>query len=146
MEYTERHEGKAVIRDKEFLPGAMEKLARLEELEEQGKLLKLPCAVGDTIYHVCIPRNGEPQIIEMKVGCVEPYGAIRNRRGTREVWNVYAESYYYTKDYFKFFDFGKTVFLTLKEAKVTLENMGYSINITGRRGKIRIVQRGTEKV
>lgn len=117
MEYTERHEGKAVIRDKEFLPGAMEKLARLEELEEQGKLLKLPCAVGDTIYHVCIPRNGEPQIIEMKVGCVAPYGAIRNHRGTREVWNVYAVSDHYTKAYFKFWDFGKTVFLTREEAK-----------------------------
>ena len=30
----------------------MERLAEYEDLEEQGKLLKLPCAVGDMIYKV----------------------------------------------------------------------------------------------
>lgn len=29
---------------------AIAKLAEYEDLEEQGKLLKLPCAVGDTVY------------------------------------------------------------------------------------------------
>lgn len=29
---------------------AIRKLAEYEDLEEQGKLLKLPCAVGDTVY------------------------------------------------------------------------------------------------
>lgn len=29
---------------------AFEKLAEYEDLEEQGKLLKLPCVVGDTVY------------------------------------------------------------------------------------------------
>lgn len=28
----------------------LEKLAKYEDLEEQGKLVKLPCAVGDTLY------------------------------------------------------------------------------------------------
>lgn len=28
----------------------IDKLAEYEDLEEQGKLLKLPCAVGDTVY------------------------------------------------------------------------------------------------
>lgn len=36
--YTEYHCGKAVIKDKTKLSEAMEKLARLEDLEEQGKL------------------------------------------------------------------------------------------------------------
>ena len=31
----------------------MERLAEYEDLEEQGKLLKLPCAVGDTVYTAC---------------------------------------------------------------------------------------------
>lgn len=30
---------------------AFEKLAEYEDLDEQGKLLKLPCAVGDTVYY-----------------------------------------------------------------------------------------------
>lgn len=32
---------------------AMEKLAEYEDLEEQGKLLKLPCKIGDTVYTAC---------------------------------------------------------------------------------------------
>lgn len=38
MGYTERHAGKAVIREKHLLPEAMEKLALLEDLEETGRL------------------------------------------------------------------------------------------------------------
>lgn len=38
MRYTERHCGKAVIKDKALLAAAMEKLAWLEELEEEGTL------------------------------------------------------------------------------------------------------------
>lgn len=32
---------------------ALNKLAEYEDLEEQGRLLKLPCAVGDTVYTAC---------------------------------------------------------------------------------------------
>jgi hypothetical protein len=109
------------VKDHDYISAA-HKLAEYEDLEEQGKLLKLPCAAGDTIYRVCIPKNDEPQIIEMKVGCVEPCGAIRNYKGTCEVWNVYAETDY-TKAYFKFFDFGKTVFLTGEEAEAALKEL-----------------------
>lgn len=35
---------------------AIAKLAEYEDLEEQGKLPRLPCAVGDTVY--VIPSNG----------------------------------------------------------------------------------------
>lgn len=30
----------------------IDKLAEYEDLEEQGKMLKLPCAVGDTVYAI----------------------------------------------------------------------------------------------
>ena len=101
---------------------AMEKLAEYEDLEEQGKLLKLPVAVGDTVYHICALKNGESEIIEMKVGCVEPCGAIRQHKGVYEIWNVYAETDY-TKAYFKFFDFSKTVFLTKEATEAALKEM-----------------------
>lgn len=39
MRYTERHAGKAVIKDNSMLPGAMEKLARIEELENIPSLI-----------------------------------------------------------------------------------------------------------
>lgn len=32
---------------------ALEKLKEYEDSEEQGKLLRLPCVVGDTVYTVC---------------------------------------------------------------------------------------------
>ena len=98
----------------------MERLAEYEDLEEQNRLLKLPCAVGDTVHHLCTFKNGESEIIEMKVECVEPCGAIRQHKGVCEIWNVYAETDY-TKAYFKFFDFGKTVFLTRAEAEAALK-------------------------
>ncbi len=101
---------------------AFEKLAEYEDLEGKSRLLKLPCAVGDTVYHLCAFSSGESEIIEMKVCCVEPCGAIRNHKGVCEVWNAYAETDY-TKGYFKFFDFGKTVFLTRTEAERALAEM-----------------------
>lgn len=42
MRYTEYHAGKAVIKDKNKLADAMEKLARLEEEEESGGWI--PCS------------------------------------------------------------------------------------------------------
>jgi len=100
----------------------IDKLAEYEDLEEQNRLLKLPCAVGDTVYHLCTLKSGETEMIEMKVGCVEPYGAIRNHKGVCEIWNVYAETDC-TKAYFRFSDFNKTVFLTREEAEAALKEL-----------------------
>ena len=97
-------------------------LGEYENLEEQGKLLKLPCAVGDRVHHLCALKNGQSEIIEMKVCCVEPFGAIRKHKGICKIWNVYAETDY-TKGYFKFLDFGKTVFLTQEEAEAASKEL-----------------------
>ena len=44
-----------------------EKLARFEDLEEQGRLIELPCAVGDTIYYLLgIPNKTPCEIEETK--------------------------------------------------------------------------------
>lgn len=45
MRYTEYHAGKAVIKDKNKLSEAMEKLARLEDAEEKDRLGQwIPCS------------------------------------------------------------------------------------------------------
>lgn len=41
----------------------LQKLAEYEDLEEQGKLLKLPCAVGDTVYVIPSEVNYKLNII-----------------------------------------------------------------------------------
>ena len=46
------------------LPGkdCYTKLAEYEDLEEQGKLLKLPCKVGDTVYVITKCEHIPPQL------------------------------------------------------------------------------------
>lgn len=50
----------------QFLYGEhADKLAEYEDLEEQGKLLKLPCAVGDKIYRIDTDEKLESREIEI---------------------------------------------------------------------------------
>ena len=44
---------------------AMNKLKRYEDLEEQGRLIKLPCKVGDTVYHVVQGRIVEVSNVDL---------------------------------------------------------------------------------
>lgn len=43
----------------------LEKLAEYEDLEEQGRLIKLPCKVGDTVYHVVQGRIVEVSNVDL---------------------------------------------------------------------------------
>lgn len=53
MRYTEYHAGKAVIKDKNKLSEAMEKLARYEDAEEKDRLGQwIPCSER-------LPETGE---------------------------------------------------------------------------------------
>lgn len=74
------------------------------DLEEQGKLLKLPCAVGDTIYTIYSDEDSsfieEPKVVEVS---------------THRVWIDSA--------YFDYDDFGKTVFLTREDAEAALKEL-----------------------
>ena len=42
-----------------------EKLKEYEDLEEQGRLVKLPCKVGDTVYHVVQGRIVEVSNVDL---------------------------------------------------------------------------------
>lgn len=43
----------------------IDKLAYYEDLEEQGRLIKLPCKVGDTVYHVVQGRIVEASNVDL---------------------------------------------------------------------------------
>ena len=92
------------------------KLAEYEDLEEQGRLLRLPCKVGDTVYAFLSTCNyfTECQInkIELKPTLygntcyfLEPIG----HRGC--LYRCFED------------EFGKTVFLTKEEAEAKLKEM-----------------------
>ena len=95
-----------MIRDKSKLKEAMEKLARYEDLEEQGLLLKLPCKVGDTIY-----RIEDGYMYDFKANTIE----VRKENGKYIFCIAYMD--------YKTEDFGKTVFLTQAEAEKALAEM-----------------------
>ena len=95
-----------------------DRLAEYEDLEEQGKLLKLPCAVGDIVY-TNVSMKGWYFRKENR-----PYEAIVVFIGINGVDN------FINVDFgnglmcqFKFSDIGKTVFLTQAEAEAALKAM-----------------------
>lgn len=96
----------------------IDKLAEYEDLEEQGKLLKLPFAVGDMVY-TNISMQGwyfrkENRLYETKVVFIGINGA-------GNYVNVDFENGHTLQ--FKFSDIGKTLFLTREEAETVLEEM-----------------------
>lgn len=89
---------------------ALEKLADYEDLEEQERLIKLPCKVGDTVYAVNCNEIIESTVTEITL----------NEKGVRYI------RLYSTDDRladFKYDYFKKTVFLTREEAEKALEDM-----------------------
>lgn len=99
-----------------------EKLAKYEELEEQGRLIKLPCKIGNIVYHD------------------NPYSTIHTGIQSYQITNIMISQNKkgeWTKKYramllrngktadnqinFEFNDIGKTVFLTKEEAEKELE-------------------------
>ncbi len=97
QEYLQRHDFKELH----------DHISELLVLEKQGRLIKLSCQEGDTIY------------------VLEPNGTIRECKVYNITTNIYADT---DKDdpYWKGFEikddlFGKTVFLTKQEAEQALK-------------------------
>ena len=49
----------------EIMTSICEKLGKYEDLEEQGRLISLPCKVGDTVYHVVQGRIVEVSNVDL---------------------------------------------------------------------------------
>ena len=84
-------------------------LDRLEELvkaDKDGRLVVLPCKVGDTVYFALLGR-----IIEKQV-----FSIVSFSNSTR----IYCDG---TSEYFRPEDIGKTFFLTREAAEAALEAM-----------------------
>lgn len=85
---------------------AIKKLSDFEDLEEQNRLLKLPCAVGDTVY---IVKGGE---------------VLRNYVVQIHIAQVEAQTFFSCyDDCFGIEQIGKTVFLTREEAETALKEL-----------------------
>ena len=110
--------GREVAGTIELLKETAKKLAEYENFEEQGKLLRLPCAVGDTVY-TNISMRGWYFRKENR-----PYKAKVVFIGINRVDN------YMNIDFgnghmlqFKFLEIGRTVFLTKESALQKMNEM-----------------------
>ncbi len=102
--------GKAITEIKEFNSLPVNRLRELAEADKDGRLVVLPCKVGDVVYGF----HGIQTILPMVVKWVET-----NTNG----WDVAAQYAPMAPKFYQFSDFGKTVFLTRKEAEKALEAM-----------------------
>lgn len=96
----------------------VERLKAYEDLEEQGKLLKLPCAIGDIVhyadneyYFTVLPVKVD-EISIMESNAILYKCLLFDGNGDVET------QFDFDKD-----DFGKTVFLTRQEAEDKLAEM-----------------------
>ena len=97
----------------DFKSDAIKKLAYFEDMQEQGRLLELPCKAGDTIFL-------------LDVDCTT--GLINK---DEEITHIFVESITITEPYwcinreveFELSDFGKFIFLTRAEAEAALEKL-----------------------
>lgn len=85
-----------------------ERLRKLAEADKDGRVVVLPCKVGDVVYGF----HGEKTILPMVAKWIET-----NTDG----WCIAVQYAPMTPRFYQFSDFGKTVFLTREEAKKALE-------------------------
>lgn len=100
--------------DCEEIDAVYRKLKDYEDLEEQGRLIKLPCKVGDTIYAVGV--LGFETVEEYRVIRVDYRSNLATDRSEFYIVafltsNLKADIGFYDKE------FGKNVFLTKSEAE-----------------------------
>lgn len=85
----------------------LKKLADYEDLEEQGRLLKLPCKVGDTVYYINPDKNTINELVVYGFDIRPLQRFVYDYMGARLNFN----------------QFGKTVFLTKSEAEEKLKEL-----------------------
>jgi len=98
----------------------IEKLADYEDLEEQGRLVILPCKVGDTVYVNGVLGCGEAERYRViRVDYHSTLGTGRNEFYIEALLCANPDSSigFYDKQ------FGKTVFLTKAEAETKLKEL-----------------------
>lgn len=114
--------------DCEEIDAVYRKLKDYEDLEEQGRLVILPCKVGDTVYVVTSPFNVFDDIEydeNMKDEVYESYVSSTTFYRSGEQYRIYAKATnHFIGAYFRECDFGKTVFLTESAAEAKLKEMG----------------------
>ena len=102
---------------------AYEKLAEYEDLEEQGKLLKLPGAVGDIVWDIDFGRLCSYEVTGFSFGSLND-DDWEEEKALGQVVVYYINSNGSITGTFAVSEIGKTVFLTKEEAEKALKERG----------------------
>ncbi len=100
--------------DCEQLAEWLEKSKEYQHLEEQGRLVKLPCKVGDVVY------------VKMASYCKTHYVEAEVRDFVHFIscgFCAVVTSKYFDKENIPFSEFGKTIFLTKEEVEAKLKEL-----------------------
>lgn len=111
-----------------FMGNAIDRLAAYEDAEQDGRLVALPCKVGDTVYTVDLDCRDNPDQSKMCFcwnksckDCDKAYLRVwENHTKTADVRSIVSEMGLCGEKG----GFGKTVFLTHEEAEAALEKEG----------------------
>lgn len=98
--------------DCEQLAEWLEKAKEYQRLEEQGRLLKLPCKVGDTVYGISMGKIITLIVNEISIFYMKGEKIINAKCQNDDMFRNYIEM-----------EFGKTVFLTKSEAEAKLKKL-----------------------
>ena len=90
--------------------GSYDRLRELAEADKEGRAVILPCKVGDVVYGF----YGEKTILPMVAKWIET-----NTDG----WCIAVQYVPMAPRFYRFSDFGKTVFLTREEAEAALKEV-----------------------
>ena len=120
--------GQTIITDmcNDIIP-KLKKLAEYETAEEEGRLVVLPCKVGDTVWVTTHPFNVFDDFdfyTEAQDEIYESYISSMTFYEDSNQYRIYSkETKQFINAYFMESDFGKTVFLTREEAEKALKEM-----------------------
>lgn len=92
----------------DFSYAICKKLGEYEDLEEQGRLIKLPCKIGTEVYNTTWWDDVQEKVV---VKGKTYYRTVHKHKVSKSIF-----------DYRDIKEFGKTVFLTKEEAEAKLKN------------------------
>ena len=101
--------------NEDYCGEAIDKLAAYEDAEEQGRLVRLPCKVGDTLYAPTRNIISEFRVSQFDFGGYEKSYLWVNWYLTKGITGNFRI------DGIKASEIGKTVFLTCEEAEAALK-------------------------
>lgn len=90
----------------------VDKWEECKQSEEQGRLVKLPCRVGDTVYGISMGKIITLIVNEISIFCMKGEKIINAKCQNDDAFRNYIER-----------EFGKTVFLTKSEAEAKLKEL-----------------------